>query len=355
MPCADRISVVIAAYNYGRFLPDAIRSALEQRDVSCEVVVVDDGSTDDTADVLRRHGRDVVVVSQENKGLSAARNAGLARARGRYVVFLDADDLLLPGVLASQLRALREDGRKAMAVCRSHFFETLDARGQPRPTGEWRLFREALDAHLCHFNIAPPHAFMVRREAVEGCGGFDAGLAACEDHDLWLRLAVAGEAPVCNPDGRVAYRRHPGSMSRNLDRQHAHDAILHHRVAEALRRTDFPAARRPEGLLGCLAGCLLTRSRLAARQPGPAEGLGGPIRDMLDRLAGERAAAREASDTAAYFLSRIEATLRLDPEAGDAVRAPLRRAFPEPMPALAALSEPQLRDASQRLTARLVF
>ncbi|KAF5042284.1 Glycosyl transferase family 2 [anaerobic digester metagenome] len=357
MPRADLISVVIATYNYARFLPAAITSALAQAPVPLEVIVVDDGSTDETGGVLERFSEHIEIIRQENHGLSAARNAGLARANGRHVVFLDADDLLPDGVLRSQAAMLEACPERTMSVCRNFFFETLDAvTGRPRPTGEWRLFRDALDVHLCHFNIAPPHAFLVRREAVERCGGFDTGLGACEDYALWFRLAAAGPPPLANPSVAVAYRRHAASMSRNLDRQHAHDALLHHRVAETLLRTDFPAASRPEGLLGCLAGCLLTHGRLEGRHPRLAQGLATPIRALLKRLAREASGGWRLSPTGQYFLLRIAMTLRQNGQPIDSpVRELLGRLFPDWTPAIAAGSDQELREALESLTARLVF
>ncbi len=360
MKTSPLVSVVVPARDAARFLPDTLRSVLAQGGVALEVIVVDDGSTDDTPAVLRRFSDRITVVSQANAGQSAARNAGVARAAGRFLVFVDADDLFFPGVLRSQLEVLQADPARTMVVCRSLFFTSSDAAGAPIRRGEWRLFREDLDAHLCHFNIAPPHAFMVRREAVERAGGFDPGLRACEDHDLWFRLAVAGPPPAVNPGGLVAYRRHPGGMSRDLDRQRRHDAIMHHRVAATLREVDFPAGGRLEGLLGCLAGCLLTASRLEAGRPGEAGELIGLARDVLDRLGRESPPPGRDPGTAGYFLLRLAATLPrlsgLDQGFSEAVRelrARLARCGGAGAGWRAAWGADP--DALERLTARLVF
>lgn len=355
---SDLVSIIIPTYNYAHFLGATLRSALAQKNISLEILVVDDGSTDETQACIAQFFPKITLLSQENKGLSAARNAGLARATGRYVVFLDADDLLGPDALSSQLRQLQADPTRTMVVCRNRFFTTTDAAGQPIACGEWRLFRDDLAAHLCHFNIAPPHAFLARREAVERAGGFDTELAACEDYDLWFRLAVAGPPPAVNPAGLVAYRRHPGSMSRNLDRQYTHDACMHRRVARRLLQSDFPNAARLEGLLGCLAGCVLTLERLAPRQPEAAKQLVPVIGDLLQSLDREAPTATP-TPTSQYFLLRLALTLQHAHGDAVAVIRPiherLHRLLAQHLPALAANNEQHLRTALEQLTATLVF
>jgi glycosyltransferase involved in cell wall biosynthesis len=353
-----QVSIIIPAYNYAPFLPKTLQSALAQPRELCEVVVVDDGSTDDTPQILDRFATRVRVLAQANRGLSAARNAGIAAARGRWLLFLDADDLLFPGAVRSQLDILEGTGETGLAVCRSVFFEACDPCGVPVPCGEWRLFRQDLDAHLCHFNIAPPHGFLVRCEAVIRAGGFDTGLCACEDYDLWFRLAAAGARVVPNPAVCAAYRRHPGSMSRDLGRQYAHDAMLHHRVADVLLDADFPPGGRLEGLLGCLAGCLLTASRLEGLRPGSSAGLPGLAGDLAKRL-NDAALSRRPTETAAYFALRLAWTRRGLPPSLEALAAGARdvleRFFPARATAWAAMDETELAAALEGVTARLTL
>ena len=103
------ISVIIPAYNYAHFLTQTLHSVLRQDtgDVPVEIIVVDDGSTDATADAAQAFGAQIRYIHQQNQGLSAARNTGMRLAQGRALLFLDADDLLMPGVLASQWAALQ--------------------------------------------------------------------------------------------------------------------------------------------------------------------------------------------------------------------------------------------------------
>jgi glycosyltransferase involved in cell wall biosynthesis len=352
------VSIIIPAYNYAAFLPHALDSALAQPRDLCEVVVADDGSTDDTPRVLDAYASRVRVLTQANQGLSAARNAGIEAARGRWLLFLDADDLLFPGAVRSQLDILEGMDETALAVCRSLFFEACDPCGVPIPCGEWRLFRQDLDAHLCHFNIAPPHGFLVRREAVVRAGGFDTGLSACEDHDLWFRLSAAGARVVPNPAVLAAYRRHPGSMSRNLDRQYAHDAMLHRRVAKALLDADFPPGGRLEGLLGCLAGCLLTANRLEGLRPGSSGRLFEVARDLAKRL-DDAALSRRPTETAAYFAARTAASLpgtkRLDRDLAMNICRLLERILHDEGADIAAMDARALDHALERMTARLTL
>lgn len=303
-PGLGLVSVVVPTYNYAHFLPLTLDSALSQMDVDLEIIIVDDGSTDDTSEILSRYSGLVSFIRQDNKGLSAARNTGLALARGEFLVFLDADDILAPGVLASQRAFLRNRPQTGLTVCRSFFFETLDEHGFPLKRGQWHLFKSDLDVHLCHFNIGPPHAFMLRRQVWERTGPFDDSIKACEDHDFWFRASLAGYSPEANPDGLVFYRRHAGSMSRNLINQWMHDAIIHERIASALAVGAHPVSGRLEGFWACIAGCLLTANRIERERPAISSRLRNLSLYMAHRLAIEAPKACRSSITLEYFVLR---------------------------------------------------
>lgn len=283
---AASVSIVIPTYNYARYLPATLESVLAQgADMALEVIVVDDGSTDDTAKVLDGYRDRVRVVSQPNQGLSAARNRGMAEAGGDLVVFLDSDDMLAPGAVAGQATFLDRTPDCDVAVCPSAFFsETRE--GRPVETGRWNLFADDLDIHLCHFNIAPPHAFMVRRKAMGGLW-FDKTLGACEDHWFWLGLLASGAGFRANPDALVHYRRHAQSMSADTLRQHRHDALMHRRIFGLL-------GQRPVGLrsrlglryLACCAGALWTMRRICCQCPQEAADLALVAAGCLDRMDG---------------------------------------------------------------------
>jgi glycosyltransferase involved in cell wall biosynthesis len=235
------ISVVIPCYNQGRFLGEGIASAVAQRGLVSEIVVVDDGSTDETPAVATRDGS-VRYLRQERRGLSEARNSGWRASSGDYVVFLDADDRLLPGAIEAGLDAFRRWPHAAFVF--GHY-ELIDELGAVLPT--WRELRVADDRMFTtgdfelvlpdgrragrspqprrvsdHYtamlrrNYISMHAAVVYNRAVlEETGGFDPRLSALEDYELYLR--VTRTHPVAGHDEVVAqYRRHSAAMSGDM-------------------------------------------------------------------------------------------------------------------------------------------
>ena len=211
MSQADLTSVIIPCYNQARFLGDAIRSVLAQTHSSHEVIVVDDGSTDDTAAVAARFGR-VRCLRQKNCGLAAARNAGLKAASGRFVIFLDADDKLLPNAIEDGLAALI-----ANPMCGFVYghVKLIAADGSALPTPE------QISVHADHYVELMSHNYIwttgtvvYRRTALDAVGGFNARLTGSADFDLNARMA--SRFPVCCCETEVLeYRRHDEAMSRD--------------------------------------------------------------------------------------------------------------------------------------------
>lgn len=260
---SGRVSVIIPTYNYGQFVLHAIKSALRQNVHDLEIIVVDDGSTDGTSDIINPYKKRIKYIYQENTGLSSARNTGIVNSTGEFIQFLDADDILGPDSITSQLKYLERKPDVYISVCKNRLFKETPPDGYPRSCGTWRLFRENLEVHLCYFNVAPLHAFLSRREAIVQTGRFDSRLKACEDYDYWLRAAINGFVPHYNPLGLVYYRRHPRSMSANLVNQYLHDALLHKRLSKLLDDyPEYPKGHRLEGLLAFSAGAVLTAVRL---------------------------------------------------------------------------------------------
>src|SRR5215472_13640646 len=181
----DLLSIVIPCYNQAHFLGEAIASALAQDHSPVEIVVVDDGSTDETAAVAARHPS-LRCLRQPNRGLPAARNAGWQASMGRYVIFLDADDRLLPNAASVGVAALaaRPDAGVAVGLARR-----IAADGSPLPTPR----RPQVDSE--HYASLVRRCWMVvgtevyRRDALVAVGGFDEQLRFAEDYDLYLRLA----------------------------------------------------------------------------------------------------------------------------------------------------------------------
>jgi glycosyltransferase involved in cell wall biosynthesis len=202
------VTVVIACFNYGRFLDEAVRSALSQSG-SPQVVVVDDGSTDPaTHAALDALPPQVQVVRQANAGVSAARNAGLARANTPFVVALDADDRLAPGAIEILRDALARHPEAGFAYGHQRFFGDWQGEMRFPPYDPLRL----LDRHL----IGP--TALVRREVFADIGGYDESFPLYEDWELWLAALARGWHGVRVDAVTHEYRRH-GPSKLTTDRR----------------------------------------------------------------------------------------------------------------------------------------
>jgi glycosyltransferase involved in cell wall biosynthesis len=211
------VSVVIPAYNAARYLGEALDSVFAQTVTDLEVVVVDDGSTDDTPQIAQGYGSRVRYVRQANAGVASARNRGLAESTGRYVAFLDADDTWLPGKLERQVAALA--ARPAARVCHTDF-DLMG--GGTAPAGLRRRVKPTagslLEQLLTVGNVVgTPSTVVCERSLLEEVGGFDPALSQCADWDLWARLAPRTEF-VYVDECLVRYRQHDGNMSRDVRR-----------------------------------------------------------------------------------------------------------------------------------------
>jgi glycosyltransferase involved in cell wall biosynthesis len=181
MPIA--VSVIVAAYNAAGTIAEAIESALAQDFPGKEIIVVNDGSTDSTAAVLRTYGNRIRVIAQKNGGQSAARNVAIAAAGGEYLAFLDSDDYWLPGRISATVDALQTDGAAGLALCD---FCIID-RNTRKALGEMRAGRTPHKHDI--FESWPPMtttAVTMRTELARECGGFPEGIGWGEDVLLWL-------------------------------------------------------------------------------------------------------------------------------------------------------------------------
>jgi glycosyltransferase involved in cell wall biosynthesis len=207
------ISVVIPCFNQAKYLGEAIESALSQTYRNFEIVVVDDGSQDNTAEVTASYSG-VKYIRQENRGLAAARNTGLHHSKGTYLVFLDADDRLLPAAIENGLTCLI--AHRECAFVSGHY-RYIKADGSIHNEFPQRRIKDNHYLELLRGNYIGMHAtVMHRREALVNFGGFDTSLPACEDYDLYLR--VARKFPIACHEKMVAeYRLHDLNMSRNAE------------------------------------------------------------------------------------------------------------------------------------------
>jgi glycosyltransferase involved in cell wall biosynthesis len=219
---AGLVSVIVPAWNAAGTIDATLRSVRAQTYSPLEIVVVDDGSTDGTASVVEALGADdprILLIRQTNQGVAAARNAGIAEAKGEFVAPVDADDLWHPDKIRVQVEAMRMAGAKAGLCCTGVHAIDADARivgtyvPDPGPS--------AL-ASLCRVNlVGNGSSALMPRALVVACGGYDpslraAGAQGCEDWQLYLRI-VESHAFIVVPACLTGYRQHPAQMSGRLE------------------------------------------------------------------------------------------------------------------------------------------
>lgn len=226
-----KVTVVIPTYNRARFLPSAVRSAMSQTLREIEIVIVDDGSTDESPSACRELAATdprICVIRQENRGLACARNAGLAVARSDWVAFLDDDDLWVERALETLVERTNESTRIVVSLALGFVWSEPDVNAGmilANPTryrvAPWPPKTPSNPIQLRELMMRPcfpPHAALSRAAELESLGRFDESRSAAEDYDMWLKLAA--RAPIGVVDERLAlYRWHPGQMSAPLARQ----------------------------------------------------------------------------------------------------------------------------------------
>ena len=241
------ISVIVPAYNAEPFLLTALVSAQIQTHRHVEIIVVNDGSTDDTFAIAQKAAKTdhrIRIISQGNAGVAAARNRGLAEAHGEYVAPLDADDVWHPENLALQLAALRAAGT-GVAVSYA-WYVVIDENGELQAVGARNQLtnkRKILRAECDGNFIGNASSTLIRRETIDRVGGYDCTLRArhgqgCEDQALYMALAERWNFTFV-PQYLIAYRNHPMSMSK--DSAQMNRSYLLALADLRLRRPDLPA------------------------------------------------------------------------------------------------------------------
>jgi glycosyltransferase involved in cell wall biosynthesis len=211
-----KVSVVLPTYDAARFVGEAVESVLLQTFSDFELIVVDDGSTDETREIVAGYSDPRVrYIYQENRGPAAARNAGIRASRGEYVVFLDADDTWLPRKLACQIPLLRAHPDLGLVYCSAYKFEDDAVFSEMRA----RHRGDVVYPLLIVDNIVAGSASsaMVRRECFDRVGLFDEDLTAFEDWDMWLRIALQYEFDYV-PEHLVMIRVHSASIQKQVQR-----------------------------------------------------------------------------------------------------------------------------------------
>jgi glycosyltransferase involved in cell wall biosynthesis len=231
------VSIVIPCYNGAPFLRATIDSALAQTHPALEVIVVDDGSTDDSAAIASAFGSRVRVLTQANQGESVARNKGLAAARGDYIVFLDADDLLDAGILEAQLRSL-EGVSNGVACAGFAFFTGSPERAAAPVFPQATAFFPAIISG----NLGPPGCWMMPKELILQAGCFHGPQRYFEDWDLNWRVGLTGATYVPVQAVGVYYRQHERSQlasTRDADRAYGHAWLMERMCRAFLDRDDL--------------------------------------------------------------------------------------------------------------------
>ena len=212
------VSVVIPTYNRAAYLLETLGSVFAQSFTDYEVIVVNDGSPDDTAQRLRplaEAGR-ILYREQRNAGQSTARNRGFAEARGELIAFLDDDDLWPPDKLAWQVAALREHPDWLLVSGLAGLMDADGTRREPEEaTGAVQM--QTIDAIFEGCGIISPGQVLIRRAALEAAGAFDPTLYGCEDTDLWMRVAARGPAALVRRPA-LYYRVHATNATRAAGR-----------------------------------------------------------------------------------------------------------------------------------------
>jgi glycosyltransferase involved in cell wall biosynthesis len=231
----ELVSIIIPCYNQGRFLGEAIASALHQSYPQVEVIVIDDGSTDNTSEVIDRFP-EVHQIHQENQGVAEARNSGIRASTGRYLVFLDSDDRLLPQAIEIGVKLLQDRRDCAMVFGR---YRTIAADGSLLQSREYPVveidhYRQLLLSNYIH----TPSTVMFRRTVFETVRSFETLFNGAEDYDLYLR--IARDFPIVGHDELVAdYRRHDSNITGN-------HALISKSCLSVLRKQRRHARRREE-------------------------------------------------------------------------------------------------------------
>ncbi len=248
MPSPE-VSVIIPVFNGAEDLPGAIDSALRQANCRVEVVVVNDGSTDNTAEIMARYDGQIVAVHQKNlgaAGLSRTRNNGVQASTGKWVAFLDHDDLWEPNKLEQQLAIAASCSADVVYTNARNFGDVdrvADLRSDPDAMPEGDLFEPLLMDNFIVMSSA-----MMKRSLFDQIGGLTETPILAEDWDLWLKCAASGAKFAAVRDAVTMYRWRPGSFSKNHERMRQLRLLAVRRALETERGKQLPWSVRRKAM-----------------------------------------------------------------------------------------------------------
>lgn len=208
-----QVSVIIPTYNRVAFVLEAVDSVLKQTLQDFELIVIDDGSTDGTAEALKRFEDRLFYRYQDNQGVSGARNLGLQMARGKWIAFLDSDDLWLPEKLETQVRFFSEN--PGAVICQTEEIWIRKGR-RVNPQKKHQKFSGDIFAPSLLLCLVSPSAVMIQRNLFDQLGYFDVTLPACEDYDLWLRISSQFHVYLIDQPLTIKRGGHPDQLSRTI-------------------------------------------------------------------------------------------------------------------------------------------
>lgn len=244
------VSVIIPTYNRGWILNEAIDSVLSQTFKDYELIVVDDGSDDNTADILENYSKKIRIIHQENQGVSAARNRGIVSSNGRFIALLDSDDLWLPEKLNRQISFFRN--HPDAIICQTQEVWIRNGKrvnaGKRHKKLSGMIFEPSLS--LC---LVSPSAVMFKRELIDMVGLFDESLPACEDYDLWLRVSL--KYPVDLIDEALIIKR--GGHSDQLSGNPMLDKYRIKALIKILSQDSLPDEQRQAVIVKLTEKCLI--------------------------------------------------------------------------------------------------
>lgn len=223
-----KVSVIIPTYNRAWTLDNAIESAFSQDYKDFEIIVVDDGSTDDTCKILEKYKSRIRIFFQENKGVSVARNIGIENSRGNFIAFLDSDDAWEKDKLSCQINFFKKNPQ-AMICQTEEIWIRNGRRVNPQKKHQKLsgiIFEKSL--HLC---IISPSSVMIKKELLESKGVFNKNFPVCEDYDLWLR--ITHDTPVFLIDRLCSIKK--GGHGDQLSHRHSQDKYRIESILDLLR------------------------------------------------------------------------------------------------------------------------
>lgn len=235
-------SVIIPVYNRAKVVSKTVDSVLNQEFQDREIIIVDDGSTDNSLDVLKTYGKQVKILQQKNQGPGAARNLGLRFATGNYIVFLDSDDLWFPWTLAIYQKAIIYYNFPAFVAGKEfNFFDESELKSVNKSKIEIKYYDDYY-ASAYHNLWIGTCATAIRKDIIDQVGGYSSQNINAEDSDLWLKLGIAKGFVYINSPNVFAYRRHPDSEVSNFFKSYTGKLYLIHQE----KNKQYPGGKERE-------------------------------------------------------------------------------------------------------------